>query len=94
MPRKSVVLPVAGLGFLGLGAIAFGAFRYFRKNSDAAPAETPQHAGFAADEAGRKDPNAIRNAGPEAMRSDPKEWDAVDEASDESFPSSDPPGNY
>lgn len=33
----------------------------------------------------------VRNSGPEAMRSDPPEWDRVDEASDESFPASDPP---
>ena len=33
----------------------------------------------------------VRPAGPEAMRDPPPAWDAVDEASDESFPSSDPP---
>lgn len=36
----------------------------------------------------------VRNAGPEAMRSDPPEWDRADEASDESFPASDPPATY
>jgi hypothetical protein len=32
-----------------------------------------------------------RSAGPDAMRDPPKEWTRVDEASDESFPASDPP---
>lgn len=32
-----------------------------------------------------------RVAGPEAMRDPPPKWDQVDEASDESFPCSDPP---
>jgi hypothetical protein len=36
-------------------------------------------------------PGAVRSAGPEAMRDPPQEWDAVDEALDESFPASDPP---
>ena len=34
---------------------------------------------------------AARSAGPEAMRDPPSEWTKVDEASDESFPASDPP---
>jgi hypothetical protein len=34
-----------------------------------------------------------RSAGPEAMRDPPSDWDKVDQASDESFPASDPP-NY
>ena len=33
----------------------------------------------------------VRDAGPSQMKSPPQEWDIVDEASDESFPASDPP---
>lgn len=33
----------------------------------------------------------VRDAGPEAMQNAPRRWDKVDEASDESFPASDPP---
>jgi hypothetical protein len=36
----------------------------------------------------------IRPAGPENMEHPPETWDEVDEESDESFPASDPPGNY
>lgn len=32
-----------------------------------------------------------RPAGPDSMRDPPKKWTKVDEASDESFPASDPP---
>ena len=33
----------------------------------------------------------VRPAGPEAMHQPPQGWDEVDQAADESFPSSDPP---
>ena len=34
---------------------------------------------------------AARSAGPEAMRDPPADWERIDQASDESFPASDPP---
>jgi len=40
---------------------------------------------------GRVRGGSLRPAGPEEMRSPPRAWDTVDEASDESFPASDPP---
>jgi hypothetical protein len=36
----------------------------------------------------------VRDAGPDAMKNPPKRWNEVDEASDESFPASDPPAKY
>lgn len=39
-------------------------------------------------------PKKIRDAGPDAMTNPPKRWNEVDQASDESFPASDPPAKY
>ena len=36
----------------------------------------------------------VRTAGRSEMKHPPRNWDIVDEQSDESFPASDPPGNY
>lgn len=36
----------------------------------------------------------VRPAGPREMSAPPRQWDRVDEAVDESFPASDPPGGY
>lgn len=36
----------------------------------------------------------VRDAGPQEQHLDPGDWDLVDEQMDESFPASDPPGNY
>lgn len=67
------------------GAVGYGLYRYATRNTEpttpVAFADGEATDGFA----------PVRNAGPEAMASDPKKWDEVDQASDESFPASDPP---
>jgi hypothetical protein len=41
-----------------------------------------------------KQAKRVRDAGPDNMRSPPRRWDPHDQALDESFPASDPPGTY
>ena len=36
----------------------------------------------------------VRAAGTREMKNPPRHWDMTDERTDESFPASDPPGNY
>ena len=43
-------------------------------------------------QAPRHDTNPFRDAGPQNMRDREPRWDGVDEALDETFPASDPPG--
>ena len=64
--------------------VAYGIYKYVnrRGNSDRAAFATGESTPGVVD---------VRNAGPDAMASDPPEWDAVDQASDESYPASDPP---
>lgn len=53
-------------------------------------------AAFAADGPPQSGPNCVRDAGPDNVRDqeDGRDWDRADEASDESFPASDPPSSY
>lgn len=75
--------------FAALGAAAYAAYRYVTRQQphDSRPA-------FAHGETSGPNFAKVRNAGPDGMRSDPPEWDATDQASDESFPASDPPSTY
>lgn len=76
---------MALLKMAAAGAVAYGIYRYAkRENANRQPA-------FAAGEADSGTFAKVRNAGPEAMRDKPHRWSKVDEASDESFPASDPP---
>jgi hypothetical protein len=70
------------------GAVGYGLYKYANRQKMVEPAA------FAPGEASGASTGEVRNAGPDAMRSDPPQWDRIDEASDESFPASDPPSTY
>ena len=71
------------------GAIGYGIYKYANAGDGKL-----QHAGFAPGETDGENFAKIRHAGPEGMRSDPDTWSKRDQALDESFPASDPPGTY
>lgn len=87
-----------------LGAVASAGLGYFVTRQLARASPAPRHsrsshtrqplAMASAEHRAPVEANGIRPAGPEAMRDPPPDWDAVDEADDQSFPASDPPATY
>ena len=76
------------LTLFAVGAAAY-VFAQRQQTGRAAP-----RAAFAPDQSGHG-ASPVRDAGPEAMRDTPPgTWTRVDEASDQSFPASDPPATY
>ncbi|MGN6497333.1 MAG: hypothetical protein ACTHK5_08315 [Tsuneonella sp.] len=72
-----------------LGALGYAGYQYYQKNFG-----HQGRAAFAGNQ-GHHHGHQVRDSGPEAMRDKPRrEWDKVDEISDESFPASDPPATY
>ncbi|HEY0445654.1 MAG TPA: hypothetical protein VGD19_04295 [Allosphingosinicella sp.] len=86
--KKSAI--AAGVGAACAAAVGIFLGRRWMSRDDHDPDHTPatRH---------RRPPGPVgytgsaRPAGAEAMRDPPKEWTKVDEASDQSFPASDPP---
>lgn len=78
------------LTLFAVGAAAYVLSR--KKAADSRDTGTP--AAFA-DGQPHAGSSPVRDAGPEAMRDgQARTWSSVDEASDQSFPASDPPSNY
>ena len=70
---------------LALAGLGYAGYRHMQKNGLTTPAAFASNQGNA----------RVRDAGPESMRTTPsRNWSKADEASDESFPASDPPANY
>jgi hypothetical protein len=91
MDRKRALL--TGLGAAVAAGLGYLATTFWRRRSGATDAGG--RGGAAISGSGGHGAvghsGAARSAGPEAMRDPPKDWSKVDEASDESFPASDPP---
>ncbi|WP_313809347.1 hypothetical protein [Sphingobium sp.] len=72
------------LAFLtGLGAAAWKGWKEWQARGEAEEAPPPAFATA-----------RVRDAGPAEQHIDARDWDLIDEQIDESFPASDPPGNY
>ncbi len=80
---------MALLKLAALGALGYVGYKYYEKSK----AETSPPA-FADNQTAHGNDTKVRDAGPHAMADKPKQWNKVDEQSDESFPASDPPANY
>ena len=90
---KSTLIEKSGLA-LGLLAGAGVVLWLVRGMRPSAASETPA-AAFAGSGAAVGSFVHTRDAGPDHIRDeDGEDWDKVDQASDESFPASDPPSSY
>ena len=80
---------MALLKLAALGALGYVGWKYYEKTRDRSPPA------FATGQEPGENFAKVREAGPHAMADKPKrEWTAHDQASDESFPASDPPATY
>ena len=77
------------LKMAALGTLGYVGYKVYEKSRNEG------HAAFAGGQVADENFSQVRDSGPEAMADTPKrEWTAADEASDESFPASDPPATY
>jgi hypothetical protein len=77
------------LRMAALGALGYVGYKYYEKSKDKSPPA------FASGQEPGDNVAKVRDAGPHAMADKPqREWGKEDQASDESFPASDPPATY
>jgi hypothetical protein len=88
MNRKTGLIAAGAAALAGLGAALFIGRRR-RRDQEERPAPAHSRGKAAPGPVGTS--GASRSAGPDAMRDPPKHWEKTDQASDESFPASDPP---
>jgi hypothetical protein len=86
--RKTSIIAAGAAAVVGLGAALF-ARRWWRGDNEERPAPATARGKTAPGPVGQS--GAARSAGPDAMRDPPADWSRTDQASDESFPASDPP---
>jgi hypothetical protein len=78
-----------------LGALSGAAVYYWMRHKQREDEQLVPAAAFAGPGAAVGSFTQVRDSGPEHMRDgDKQDWDLTDEASDQSFPASDPPSNY
>ncbi|HMG48037.1 MAG TPA: hypothetical protein VK614_11320 [Allosphingosinicella sp.] len=87
--RNRTVVAAAGAALAGFAALLLGR-RWRAQGGEERPAPALERGKTAPGPVGQS--GAARSAGPEAMRDPPTDWEKTDQASDESFPASDPPG--
>ncbi len=86
--RKTGIFAAGAAAVVGVGA-ALLARRFWRRDNEEVPAPATARGKTAPGPVGQS--GAARSAGPDAMRDPPGDWEKTDQASDESFPASDPP---
>ncbi|MFN3944636.1 MAG: hypothetical protein ACK4K7_06890 [Allosphingosinicella sp.] len=84
--RNKTLFSIAGAAVAGVAGYLVARTFFFGTEEHDAPALAESRPPGPVGNSGN-----ARSAGPEAMRDPPSEWDRVDQASDESFPASDPP---
>ncbi|HEY0112494.1 MAG TPA: hypothetical protein VGB59_05010 [Allosphingosinicella sp.] len=90
MERKTAIL--TGIGAALAAGLGYLATTFWRRQGGNSPALGARAAITGTGGHGAVgDSGAARSAGPDSMRDPPSDWGKVDEASDESFPASDPP---